>query len=255
MIQTAERASSHSIVDNYVYQRCLFAYHEVKARLSGRVLEIGTGSGLGVEILAASCDSLLTIDKFGSDVDFTKYPNTQFRQMEIPPLTGLEDKSFDFVISFQVIEHIQDDQAYVREIQRVLKDGGQFILTTPNKLQSLTRNPWHIREYTGNELENLLLSKGFKSVEKLGTFGSKKTNDYIDKNRESVKRITKYDFLNLQYRLPRRLLQIPYDLFNRLNRKIIAKENTDLSTSISVQDFFVSAQNDESLDLFFIATK
>ncbi|MEO6692180.1 MAG: SAM-dependent methyltransferase, partial [Saprospiraceae bacterium] len=100
MIQTAERASAHNIVDNYVYQRCLFAYHEVKARISGQVLEIGTGSGLGVELLSSSCDSLITIDKFHCDLDFTKYPNVKFIQMEIPPLTDIATNSFDYIISF-----------------------------------------------------------------------------------------------------------------------------------------------------------
>ncbi|NOT37316.1 MAG: class I SAM-dependent methyltransferase [Saprospiraceae bacterium] len=255
MIQTAERASSRDQVDNYVYQRCLFAYHEVKARISGNVLEIGTGSGLGIEILSKHCDKLLTIDKYSCELDFSTYNNVEFKQMEIPPLTGIADNTYDFVISFQVIEHIEDDHSYCKEIHRVLKPGGKFIATTPNKIQSLTRNPWHVREYTGDELQALLRKEGFISVEKLGTFGSKKVNQYIDKNKESVKKITRWDIFNLQYRLPRRLLQIPYDLMNRINRKNIAVENSELTSSITVDDFYVSNQNNDSLDLFFIATK
>lgn len=255
MIQTAERASSSSAVDNYVYQRCLFAYHECKTRLHGRVLEIGTGSGLGLDILSAVCDELVTIDKFATGIDMTSYKNVQFIQMEIPPLHHIASNSFDFVISFQVIEHIEDDHAFIQEIVRVLKPGGSAILTTPNKLQSLTRNPWHVREYSGDELEQLMITNGFSAVEKLGTFGSTKVNDYIAINKESVRRITRFDIFNLQYRLPRRLLQIPYDIFNRLNRNMIAEKNTGLNASISADDFFISRQTDESLDLFFIGTK
>lgn len=255
MIQTAERASSKDRVDNYVYQRCYFAYHEVKARISGSVLEIGTGSGLGVELLSKHCNQLLTLDKYSCEIDFSQYRNVEFKQMEIPPLTGIESNSFDYVISFQVIEHIENDKEYCSEISRVLRPGGKFILTTPNKLQSLTRNPWHVREYTGAELETLLLNQGFSSVEKLGTFGSTKVNQYIDKNKESVRNITKWDIFNLQYRLPRKLLQIPYDIMNRLNRNQIANQNNELTSSITVEDFYVSSQNDQSLDLFFIAKK
>lgn len=255
MIQTAERASSRDRVDNYVYQRCLFAYHEVLPRISGKVLEIGTGSGLGVELLSNTCSELVTIDKFMCDIDVSKYHNVKFIQMEIPPLAGFTDHSFDYVISFQVIEHIEDDHKFLSEIFRVLKPGGKCILTTPNKPQSLTRNPWHVREYTGQELELLLIQTGFSSVEKLGTFGNDKVNDYIQKNKESVNKITRFDIFNLQYRLPRRILQIPYDFFNRLNRNNIAKKDSELTSSLSVKDFYVSVQNNESLDLFFIATK
>jgi ubiquinone/menaquinone biosynthesis C-methylase UbiE len=255
MIQTAERASAYDLVDNYVYQRCLFAYHAVKERINGHVLEIGTGSGLGVEILSSHCDKLLTLDKFNCDFDFKKFNNVEFRQMEIPPLSGVADNLFDYVISFQVIEHIEDDKNYCKEIQRVLKPGGKFILTTPNKPQSLTRNPWHVREYTGEELKTLLLSQGFSTVEKLGSFGSKRINQYIEKNKESVKKITRWDIFNLQYKLPRRWLQIPYDLMNKLNRNRIAQQNNELTASLTVDDFYLSPQNNESLDLFFIATK
>ena len=255
MIQTAERASQASTVDNYVYQRCLFAYHECRARLSGRVLEIGTGSGLGLEVLSGACDELVTIDKYATGLDLSVYPNVHFIQMEIPPLKGLADNSFDHVISFQVIEHIEDDAHFLQEISRVLKPGGTAILTTPNRLQSLTRNPWHVREYTGDELERLMLGKGFSKVERLGTFGSKKVNEYIDLNKKSVHRITRFDIFKLQYRLPRKWLQIPYDLFNRLNRNMIAGSNENLNSSISTEDFFVGGQNDECLDLFFIGMK
>ena len=50
-ILTAERVS-RDISDNYVFQRSQLAYHEAARRISGDVLEIGTGTGYGVEIVA-----------------------------------------------------------------------------------------------------------------------------------------------------------------------------------------------------------
>ncbi|MCC6842011.1 MAG: class I SAM-dependent methyltransferase [Saprospiraceae bacterium] len=255
MIGTAERVSDHDQTDNYVYQRCLFAYHEAVNRISGRVLEIGTGSGLGVKLIAAQCNEFITVDKYASDIEFSQFPNARFLQMEIPPFKGFEDNYFDFVISFQVIEHLEDDSLFVKEILRVLKKGGKAILTTPNRIQSLSRNPWHVREYLGSELEELLLKQGFNSVEKLGTFGNTKVLEYIESNKASIKKITRFDIFNFQYKLPRKLLQIPYDFFNRMNRKMIAKNITQVNGSIKVDDFYVGLQNEDSLDLFFIATK
>ncbi len=119
---------------------------------------------------------------------------------------------------------------------------------------SLTRNPWHIREYTVEELKTLFL-KYFKSVGAKGVFGGPKAMEYYQKNKESVHKIMRFDVLNLQYRLPRQLLEVPYDILNRLNRKKLLKQNQDLTTGIKMEDYFVAEANDDCIDLFYIAEK
>ena len=257
ILQTAERVSQKDHSDNYVYQRSLLAYLEAAKLISGRVLEIGTGSGYGVEIIAPHTEEFVTIDKYQTAIDDKGEEgkaNVKFIQMNVPPLHGISSNSFDFVISFQVIEHIQNDGLFLKEINRVLKRGGKLIVTTPNKKMSLTRNPWHIREYTVQELERLLLSH-FKKAEKLGVFGNESIMDYYIKNKAAVKRITRFDVFNLQYRLPRQLLQIPYDILNRLNRKKLLNSNKELVTGITHDDYSIRAADDSCFDLFFIAEK
>lgn len=43
------------------------------------------------------------------------------------------DETFDSVVAAEVIEHLNDPPAFIREARRVLRDGGTLILTTPNQ--------------------------------------------------------------------------------------------------------------------------
>ena len=254
IIQTAERVSHKDISDNYVFQRSLLAYVEASKLVSGKVLEIGTGSGYGIDIISPFTDKFITIDKHDANFSTHNKVNVEFIKMNVPPMNNFERKTFDVVISFQVIEHIKYDAMFLSEVSRVLKNGGKFIISTPNIKKTLTRNPWHVREYTISELEKKMLIH-FKTVQKLGVFGNEKIAKYYQKNKQAVEKITKYDFLNLQYHLPRQLLQIPYDILNRRNRKKLLKNNTFLVEEIAMTDYYIDEATDDCFDLFFIAQK
>ena len=252
--KTAERLYHKDVANNYVFQRSLLAYIEAAKYVSGDVLELGTGQGYGIEHIAPTSNRFVTLDKFRPDDETLAHDNVEFQQMSFPPLTGIESNSFDYVISFQVIEHIIKDNDYVKEVHRVLKPGGKFILTTPNKKMTLTRNPWHIREYTIQELKDILLNQ-FSAVDAKGVFGNEKINAYYQKNKESVRKITRFDIFNLQYRLPRQLLQVPYDMLNKMNRAKLLKENQSLVSDIVMDDYNIRTAEDSCYDLFYIATK
>ena len=251
-MSTAERVNHQEISDNYVLQRSIAAYVQAAQLVQGNVLEIGTGSGYGIDYIAPHCEKFVTIDKFKSTIDFSQYKNVEFIQQKVPPLP-FKDNTFDFVVSFQVIEHIKDDHQFVREIHRVLKSKGKCIITTPNILTTLTRNPWHVREYTKEQLHQLF-NQYFSNVQMLGVFGNDKVMKYYEHNKQSVQKLLKWDILDLQHRLPRWALQIPYDILNRWNRKKLLRENP-LTKDITVNDFFIKSVDDSALDLFCIAEK
>ena len=61
-LHTAERVSQRDASDNFVFQRSILAYHRAAEIVSGRVLEIGTGMGYGIKVVAPSAKEFITIE-------------------------------------------------------------------------------------------------------------------------------------------------------------------------------------------------
>lgn len=256
MMQTAERSSHLDPSENVIFQRHMIAYKEAAKIVNGTVLEIGCGEGYGISELAKFSNKYIGVDKFDTFIsdDLRNNYDIVFHKMEIPPLKNIEENSVDFVVTFQVIEHIQDDNYFLKEIFRVLKPGGKLLLTTPNKLMSLSRNPWHIREYSPKEMKDIL-KKYFTKSQVNGVYGNDLIMKYYQKNKESVKKITRFDIFNLQYILPRWMLQIPYDILNRLNRQKLKSDNEEVVGAVKVNDYSILESTENCLDYFCIATK
>lgn len=255
MYKTTEITSAEITSDNPVHQRLLFPYVEAAQMVHGNVLEIGCGWGRGLELLTQAADHYTGIDKNADLIQSLQreYPQSTFIAANIPPLNHLADNTFDFIVTFQVIEHIDNDDLFIKEAHRVLKPGGKLLLTTVNKTFSLTRNPWHVREYVADELR-ALMGRYFPVIETRGIHGNDKVMTYYEQNKKSVERFTRWDIFKLQYRLPRRLLQVPYDIANRMNRNRLLQQD-GLAAQIRHTDYLVSPDPAGSLDFFYVAIK
>jgi SAM-dependent methyltransferase len=112
-----------------------------------RVLDLGAGSG-GVSLALASeprntviaCDVVINPDL----VTVRKRSVSPVRQV-IATGEGLPfaDGSFDAVLCLETIEHLPDARAAAREMMRVLRPGGQVMITTPARLRFLTKPDPH----------------------------------------------------------------------------------------------------------------
>lgn len=253
---TTEIASDKLVSDNPIHQRLLKAYYLAMPYVKGDLLELGCGEGRGVELLSPLSESYLALDKIDEVIQKLRvtYPDVNFKQAVFPPFSDLADDSFDTIVSFQVIEHVKPDAEFLQEIKRVLRPGGTAVLTTPNIKKTLTRNPWHIREYTASELTELA-RRFFDNVEMKGVSGNDKVWAYYEENKKSVEKITRFDIFNLQYRLPAAMLRVPYDILNRMNRNKLNDANNSLVSDITHEDYLLAENAEEALDLFLILRK
>lgn len=255
-VYTGEITSSDIASDNPIHQRLFFGYFKSQDYVKGDILELGCGTGRGLEILLKAGKSYTALDKNQPLIreHQRNYPKANFINANMPPFKGVADGSVDSIVTFHVIEHIEDHEKFVSEIYRVLRPNGIAVISTPNKRLRLARNPWHVREYFKSELETLVKTK-FKNVEMLGIAGNEKAMAYFEENRKSVDKIMKYDFLKLQYALPAALLRKPYEYLNRRNRNKLMDENTSLASEIDYTDYFLSENDEQCLDHFFICRK
>lgn len=147
------------------------------------ILEIGCGNGYGSYHLSEYARSVTAIDMSKENIHYcaNHYSKDNLRYM-VTDGTNLpfHENSFDCVISFQVIEHIDPENVtlYIEGIKKVLKDKGILILTTPNKKLRLLpfQKPWneeHMVEYDKKSFEKLL-SQYFTNFNIFGVVGSKK---------------------------------------------------------------------------------
>jgi SAM-dependent methyltransferase len=253
LLQTAERVASPAVINNYVYQRHAFAYRTAIRYLGDHVVELGCGSGYGMQLLAPSCNWYVGLDKYIPNNRKASI-NTAFFKAIFPDLYNIGDRTFDTVICFQVIEHIRKDDQLIKEIYRILKPGGRLLLTTPNRLMSLTRNPFHVREYTPDSIHRLI-GCTFSAFEVKGIYGNDVVKDYYESNRKNVEKIARWDLFNLQYRLPAALLKVPYSILNNLNRASLSNNNPAESAAIRHDDFYTSRLTGQCLDFFVMAEK
>ncbi len=118
------------------YGEKMRAIHTVSPERGVRkVLEVGGGqSGLAAALYP--CAEVLTVDvdrSFGARADLYGSAGRRFACADATRLP-IADASVDVVTLFDVLEHIPDDAAAVREAVRVLRPGGHLLLTTPSEL-------------------------------------------------------------------------------------------------------------------------
>lgn len=151
----------------------------------GKILDVGAGNAWiaehyikkGFEVVSMDI-SLVNLKKAKEKVPHPLHSCVSSDAFSLP----YKDSSFDLVVASEVIEHVHDPEGFVKELSRVVKKGGQLIITTPYKeklqyslcIHCNKPTPLHAHIHSFDEK---ILASLFKEVEhdklEWETFGNK----------------------------------------------------------------------------------
>jgi SAM-dependent methyltransferase len=125
------------------------------------VLDAACGVGYGAAVLARAARRVVGVDLDEEALEYARQryaaPNVEFVRMDVAELS-FPPASFDAVCSFETVEHLDEPEAFVAAVARVLRPGGAFLVSTP-RADTTTRapaNPHHRVELSLQDFEALL---------------------------------------------------------------------------------------------------
>lgn len=142
-----------------------------------RILDFGCNIGSASRLFLEAGHELVGVDISESAIDAARQlvPGGQFLCIDSEARLPFADASFDACFSSEVIEHLFDVRGNIREVRRLLRPGGLFLLTTPyhgwiKNLLVVTFNfeghfaasGGHIRFFSRKSLERCLRAEGFR---------------------------------------------------------------------------------------------
>lgn len=174
---TGERTVPGIRRENYWFRRHEVVYEWITRSfaLSGAYLvEAGCGEGYGAETLRRAGAQVTALDYDDQTISHVKS-----RYVDITAITAnldafpVPDESADLLVSLQVLEHLWDTGKFLAEVRRILRPDGIAIISTPNRLTfspgidrgEKPTNPFHVEEFDGEQLRDILIDAGFDSVE------------------------------------------------------------------------------------------
>lgn len=244
-----------------IYLFHVATYNFCKRYISAKkVLDYGCGSGYGTASVSDDCASIVGIDISADAIAYAK-SHYQAANLSYQVIANADDAPlpfpdafFDVVLSFQVIEHIEDVRAYLQEIKRVLTPGGVAIIATPDRSGRLLPfqkpwNMWHVKEYSRTTLYKTLATQ-FTAVD-VQKMGGEEAVIRIE-----LDRTRKLMWTTLPVTLPivPEIIRINCLRFLKfLNRKLSPSTTTPFIPSFNESSLSISANEKNSVNLIALA--
>jgi ubiquinone/menaquinone biosynthesis C-methylase UbiE len=140
-------------------------YHFASRWVAGlRVLDVACGEGYGSALLARTAAHVTGVDISPQAIAhaqdaYAALANATFTCASCTQLP-IPDASIDVAVSFETLEHIHEQEAFLAELARVLKPGGVLLISCPNKREYSDNrgfvNEHHVRELYREQLAALV---------------------------------------------------------------------------------------------------
>ena len=219
-------------------------------------MDLGCGVGYGTNILIEKNKKIYGLDINKNAIEFARenYSNNIIFDVGNAEYLPYKCDFFDAICSFEVIEHIKKPDKFLSEINRVMRNNGIFVLSTPNRpvfSPNGIKSPYHIREYSYEELYNLL-KKYFHNIK---IFGLSKSNNfdisynYFLKSQNVRQNIVNIDILNIRKLIPKSIKEYMWILIGNLFGR-------NVQESLTYKDFSITNSNlDKSDNIIAVCKK
>ncbi len=148
-----------------------WAARRIGKRLGALGLDAFCGTGYGTQHLADETEStVLGIDASAEAIQFAdkhfSSAGTLYAAKQYP--FRLAQGAFDFAVSFESMEHIEDSFGFFSQLARSVRLGGMICLSTPNEKlcpHAVFKNPFHVRHFTLGEILSNAKRCGLETLE------------------------------------------------------------------------------------------
>ena len=142
------------------YHRYAFAKNLVSGK---NILDAACGEGYGSHLLSSYANKVTGLD---IDIKAISHAQNRYKQSNLDFVIGscaqlpFKDNSFDLVVSFETLEHLEQQEEMLSEFNRVLTSDGVLIISTPDKKHYSDAtgfvNEFHVKELYKEQFKNLL---------------------------------------------------------------------------------------------------
>ena len=149
--------------ENWFYTWITLIKKTIPFEKGKRVLELGCAVGgasailkdMGFEIYASDVSRYVIKNskKLRPDINFLVIDVTKKIQL---------GGTFDYIIAFEVLEHLEEPNSAIKNINKKLKDGGWLVFSTPPPYKRFIETPTHVNVHGKQHWINLLEKNGFK---------------------------------------------------------------------------------------------
>jgi ubiquinone/menaquinone biosynthesis C-methylase UbiE len=136
-------------------------------RSVGKAIDVGCGTGALLDQLKPRADRLIGVDISPDALHYCSLRNHEDLLLADATHISLPSGEFDTVTAIGVIEHLDDDEAFLKEMHRLLKPNGVFVMLTSSFPYLWTMHDtanYHKRRYYLRALERKLDAAGFETV-------------------------------------------------------------------------------------------